>query len=74
MGESVKDIDPIARLARMTRSIGELAEFMDEAAAMAKKADAAGLAVACLMLRESLLVYSAAIERYVREQVDDLDR
>ena len=63
--------DYIAKLASMTAMIAELAESMTDAAEIARSTGAHGVAFSCLMLRESLLSYCAAVTEYAATGIDE---
>lgn len=62
------------RLMLMNTTIRSLADTIADAAGFATEANEKGLAFACHMLRESLLAYAKAVNRYgSRVLKDDLD-
>jgi hypothetical protein len=62
------------RLLAMNATIRSLADTIADAATFAAEADEKGLAFACHMLRESLLTYAKAFNKYgTRVLKDDLD-
>lgn len=58
------------RLLEMNVMIRNLADSMEDAAAVAKESDASGVAFACQMLRESLLSYAKAVTDYARDVLE----
>lgn len=63
------------RLLLMNKTISALAETIADAAGFATEAGEKGLAFSCHMLRESLLAYAKAVNRYAaRVLKDDIDR
>lgn len=77
MGACVNQKDREAaakKLVVMNQTIRSLADTIAEAATFADDADEKGLAFACHMLKESLLAYSKAVNRYAgRVLKSDLD-
>lgn len=62
------------KLLLMNQTISALADTIADAASYASEADEKGLALSCHMLRESLLSYAKAVNRYAaRVLKKDLD-
>lgn len=67
MGACVTPSDRAAaarRLLEMNKTIRSLADTISDAAEFAMSAEERGLAFACHMLRESLLAYASAVNKY----------
>lgn len=62
------------KLLVMNKTISALADTISDAAGFADEADEKGLALSCHMLRESLLAYAKAVNRYAARVLKrDLD-
>lgn len=76
MGACVKKKDreeAAKRLLTMNETIRSLADTIADAAGFATEANEKGLAFSCHMLRESLLAYAKAVNRYASRVLKDLD-
>jgi hypothetical protein len=61
----VNDEEYLVSLLKLNSMVLALSSHMEYAAAVAKSAEATGLAFACLMLRESILAYGTAVADYI---------
>ena len=63
--------DIVVRLVAMQQALRNVCDGADAAAVLAKEAGASGLAVATLLMKESIEGYGKALNRFVLGEVDD---
>jgi hypothetical protein len=63
--------DIVVRLVAMQQALRGVCEGAEAAAALAKEAGASGLAMATLLMKESIEGYGKALNRFVLGEVDD---
>ena len=63
--------DIVVRLVAMQQALRSVCEGAEAAATLAKEAGASGLAVATLLMKESIEGYGKALNRFVLGEIDD---
>jgi hypothetical protein len=63
--------DIVVRLVAMQQALRSVCDGADAAAALAKEAGASGLAMATLLMKESIEEYGKALNRFVLGEVGD---
>lgn len=63
--------DIVVRLVAMQQALRNVCDGADAAAVLAKEAGASGLAMATLLMKESIESYGKALNRFVLGEVDD---
>lgn len=63
--------DIVVRLVAMQQALRGVCEGAEAAAALAKEAGASGLAMATLLMKESIEGYGKALNRFVLGEIDD---
>ena len=63
--------DIVVRLVAMQQALRNVCDGADAAAALAKEAGASGLAMATLLMKESIEGYGKALNRFVLGEIDD---
>jgi len=63
--------DIVVRLVAMQQALRSVCEGAEAAASLAKEAGASGLAMATLLMKESIEGYGKALNRFVLGEIDD---
>ena len=63
--------DIVVRLVAMQQALRNVCDGADAAAVLAKEAGASGLAMATLLMKESIEGYGKALNRFVLGEIDD---